>query len=317
MFTDCGSNNIYNFDWSPDGTLFYFQLFTNNFILNPENQGVDQLPVGKPIGRGIWLHQSALVIPVIEKDDGPHLLTVYFTGGMFNNYTIPGTDPTDLQVYDDQTILLTFKDESGDRNPYFFSEKDGFIRAFPFVSNIKNIDAAVKVNLLSYTDDSGNHITDLNGKSIVDFPKVKRAIPHPDGTYIALELDGKPLPPIDLGDGKYKDPEVQKREELRRKKKIENLPDWVPREIIPPEIHVYNVDAQKRYRITQFYGERFQWYPTQKYFCSFYIKGIEGQLINQNIALTDIGVSLLMADNGDFPSSIEPYVAEDDSEVVE
>ena len=223
MFTDCGSNNIYHYDWSPDGTLFYFQLFTNNFILNPENQGVDQLPVGKPIGRGIWLHQSALIIPVIEKDDGPAMLTVYLIGGLLNNYTIPGTEPSDLQVYEDQTILLTFIDDSGVRNPYFFSEKDGFSRAFPFLSDIKNIDVAPKVDLLSYTNKTGNHIATLTGDGIADFPEVKRAVPHPEGTYIALELDGEPVPPIDLGDGKYKDPEVQKREELRRQEKSFHL----------------------------------------------------------------------------------------------
>ena len=113
------------------------------------------------------------------------------------------------------------------------------------------------------------------------------------------------FPRLILGDGKYKDPEVRKREEKRRQQKIDSLPDWVPKEIIPPEINVYNVQSQTSLSHQELFGERFEWYPNQKYFCSFFIKGIEGQLIQQNIALTDIGVALLMADNDNFPSSIE------------
>ena len=307
LFTDCGSNNIYHYNWSPDGRLFYFQLFTNNFIMNPENQGVDQLPIGKPIGRGIWLHETALVVPIIETDDGPPMLSIYLTAGMMQNYEIPGTKPADLQVYQDKTLLLTMIDESGKRRPYFFSEAEGFSRAFNFLDSVLNIDVAQGVDLLSYTNDSGNHLTTLSGESLADFPTVKRGIPHPDGKYVALELDGAPLPPIDLGDGKYKNPEVRKREEKRRQQKIDSLPDWVPKELIPPEINIYNVEQKRRYRIKNFFGERFEWYPKQKYFCSFFIKGIEGQLIQQNIALTDIGVALLMADNDNFPSSIEMW----------
>jgi len=196
-------------------------------------------------------------------------------------------------------------DESGKRRPYFFSEADGFTRAFEFLDAVINIDAAVNANVLSYTNQSGNHLVTLTGESIADFPLVKRAVPHPEGKYVALETDGAPLPPIDLGDGKYKNPEVRKREEKRRQQKIDSLPDWVPKEIIPPEINVYNLENKRRYRIKNFFGNRFEWYPNQKYFCSFFIKGIDGQLIQQNIALTDIGVALLMADNDNYPSSIE------------
>lgn len=307
LFTDCGSNNIYHYNWSPDGRLFYFQLFTNNFIMNPENQGVDQLPIGKPIARGVWMHETALVVPVVETDDGPPMLSVYLTAGMIQNYEIPGKEPADLQVYKDKTMLLTMVDDSGKRTPYFFTEANGFTKAFDFLDEVQNINVAESANLLAYTDANGTHLTDLAGKVIAEFPDVKRAVPHPDGKYVALETEGAPLPPIDLGDGKYKDPEVRKREEKRRQQKIDSLPEWVPKEIIPPEINVFNVENKRRYRIKNFFGERFEWYPNQKYFCSFFIKGIDGQLIQQNIALTDIGVALLMADNDNFPSSIEVW----------
>ena len=252
LFTDCGSNNIYHYNWSPDGRLFYFQLFTNNFIMNPENQGVDQIPIGKPIARGVWLHETALVVPVVESDDGPPMLSVYLTAGMIQNYEIPGKEPADLQVYKDKTMLLTMIDESQKRRPYFFTEASGFSRAFEFLDSVQNINVAEGANLLAYTDDKGTHLTDLMGTSLAEFPDVKRAIPHPEGKYVALETDGAPLPPIDLGDGKYKDPEVR-----REKRNVDNKRSIVyqigyPKKLIPPEINVYNVENKRRYRIKNF-----------------------------------------------------------------
>ena len=109
-------------------------------------------------------------------------------------------------------------------------------------------------------------------------------MPHPEGKYVALETDGALLPPIDLGDGKYKDPEVRKREEKSATKDRQPTRLGTQR-TDPTRNQCYNVENKRRYRIKNFFGERFEWYPNQKYFCSFFIKGIEGQLIQQNIAL--------------------------------
>ena len=137
--------------------------------MNPENQGVDQLPIGKPIERGVWLHETALVVPIVESDDGPPMLSVYLTAGMIQNYEIPGTKPADLQVYKDKTMLLTMIDDSGTRRPYFFTESDGFTRAFEFLTEVVNINVAANANLLAYTDAKGTHLTDLTGASSLNF----------------------------------------------------------------------------------------------------------------------------------------------------
>jgi len=308
LFEDCGSNYISEFDWSPDGSLVYFQLFTGGYILNPETKGVDNIPVGIPIDRGTWLHQNQLVIPVIKEKNANPELAFYLTGGLIDKYPIPGKDPRDVQTLGkDKKILLTYVDESGKRLPYTFDQSSQtFSRIFPFIkSDIQNIDVATKANLLSYTDENGNHIVDLKGNSIIDFPKVKRAVPHPEGTYIALETDGKPISPLHQGDVTYRSPEANARDEARMKKELENLPKWMPKEVIPPEIHIYNTENKNRYRFTKFYGDNFTWYEAQKYYCSFYLQGINQQMFNPNVALTDLGVQLLMADNGDNPSSIE------------
>lgn len=310
IFSDCGSNNVYNYNWSPNGTLMYFQAYTNAFILNPENQGVDQLPIDSPSDNGVWLDDQTIVVPVMDSQSKKPALAVYLISGTNTNHPIPGNTPQDLQRYTDGSVLLSIIDDTGKRVPYTFNVTDGFQRVFSFLEEIENIAAAPAADLIGYADKDGTHLVTLQGERIADFPKASRAIPHPEGKYVALETEGKPMSPVDMGDGKYKVPEVQAREEKRRQQRAENLPDWVPQNIVPPEIHVYNVENKRRYRMTQFFGDRFQWYPTQKYFCSFYVRGIGGQFINQNIALTDIGVALLMADNGDFPSSIELWSAD-------
>ena len=89
-------------------------------------------------------------------------------------------------------MLLTMIDDSGTRRPYFFTESDGFTRAFEFITEVGNINVAANANLLAYTDAKGTHLTDLTGASIAEFPDAKRAVPHPDGKYVAIETDGAP-----------------------------------------------------------------------------------------------------------------------------
>ena len=306
IFEDCGSNYIFNFDWSPDGQLFYFQLFDTGYILNPTNKGVDNLPIGIPISRGVWVHQSQLVVPVVEQKDAKPHLAFYLLAGMLDTYEIPGTDPADVQLYKDNTVLLTFIDESGKRRPYTFDQGSAkFTRVFSFLDEVQNFHVAVKANLITYTNGTGTHILDMIGTELATFPEVKRAIPHPEGVYVALELDGTPITTLDQGYGTYKTPEAQKRAEERRKQKLEDLPDWMPKEVVPPVLDMYNVENKRRYRLQNVYGERFVWYTAEKYYCSFYVRGIGGKLINQNVGFMDLAVPLLMSDNGDVPSSIQ------------
>ena len=302
IFSDCGSNNVYNFDWAPNGSLMYFQAYTNAFILNPENQGVDQLPIDNPSDKGVWFNDQTIIVPVTDRKSAKSALAVYHLSGKSKNYEVPGTLPKDLQRYDNQNILLTLIDESGKRVPYTFNETDGFIRVFPFLTDVNNVNAAPSANLLGYADDTGAHIVNLNGDTIADFPTVQRQ-PTSEGQYIALEVDGEPchLWTRVTESMCYL---IQEREENDGNNGLMVYRNG-SREVAPTEIHIFNVDNKRRYRITNFFGEKFQWYEAQKYFCSFYVRGLGGQFINQNVALTDIGVALLMADNGDFPSSIE------------
>lgn len=307
VFEDCGSNNVFDFDWSLDGKLFYFHLFKSSYILNPTNKGVDHLPLETPLERGVWLNATQIVLPTASKTSEMGDLIFYTVGsGLTNAYPLIGKDPKDVQAFDSKTILLTLVDESGKRRPYFFTEMTGkFEPAFEFAQDCTSLQVAPKGNLVTCVDEKGTHVMDLQGNSIAELPVVKRAIPHPNGQYIALEVDGAPVSPLDKGTGTYKSPEAQKREEARRKQQLENLPDWMPKEIIPQEIQVYSLAKKERYRFTKFYGEHFVWYGAQDYYCSFTLHGLDGHFINQNVSLMDLAVPLMLAERGDFSSAIE------------
>ena len=308
LFTDCGSNDINDFSWSPDGSLLYFQLFTGAFIMNPDNRGVDDIPIGEPVSKGIWTHQGQLAVPVAHPTDrtqNPNLV-LYLTGGMLESHPIPGKTPTDTQLYKDGIILLTIVDESGKRRPYLFDIKSKeFTRAFSFLDEVENIEVAAASDLVAYKDAKGVHLTKLDGTSIKDFPKALRGIPHKEGKYLALEIDGDPVPFLQSQSITYKTPEAKAREEARLKKKAKELPDWMPTEVIPKELHIVNLENNNQYRFLNVYGYKFDWYPARNYYSSFYLLGIEKQHINNNIALMDFGVQLLMADSGDLPASME------------
>ena len=99
------------------------------------------------------------------------------------------------------------------------------------------------------TDETGASIYDKQGMLLKRFEEVNRATPHSDGNYIALEVDGTAIPTIPLESVTYKTDKAKAREEARRQKQLDALPEWMPKETIPPEIHIYNIKLNRRYRL--------------------------------------------------------------------
>ena len=317
VFEDCGSNHITHYNWSTDGQLLYFQLFETGYLLNPTNQGVDPVPVGSPVGRGTWITTSRLAVPVKGDTSGSVLLALYHTGGMLDKFALKGSEPQDLQIYDEQNILLTMID-AGVRKAFLFNHMDqSTTEVFPFLSShesINNLEWASEAKLLAVTDNTGASLYDDKGSLLKRFEGVKRATPHADGNYIALEVDGTAIPTIPLESVTYKTDKAKAREEARRQKQLEALPSWMPKETIPPEIHIYNLKLNRRYRLKNAFGSTLIWYRAQKYFATFTLRGLGGNLVNPNVGFMDIGIPLLMADEGDFPSSIELISSETEVE---
>jgi hypothetical protein len=132
-----------------------------------------------------------------------------------------------------------------------------------------------------------------------------RAIPHPGGRYVALELTGAPVSPYFQRSWDELSPDRRERELARRKQWEKNLPSWAPREVFPPEIQILDLQKNKRYRVTAYWGDQFEWYTAQDYFSSNILWGIEGKQLHRNVILTDMAERLRMLDKGEVPLGME------------
>lgn len=307
-FDNCGSNYFTHFRWSPSGLLLYFQLFQGAYILNGETQGITALPITRPTDNAIWMSEGQLIFPSRQEDENqPELINVYNAGGFIDSFPSPVKEPRHFQHGPNKDeIYLSGLDSDGTRQIYTLNIPSRSISpAFPFhTDGVDEFQFAKDSQLLTVTH-QGHLWVYKEAKLFFTLEDIKRAVPHPDGRYIALEVDGKPIIPIEKDVLGSLDPEMQKREERRRQQKAEELPDWMPKEIIPPEVHIISLEQLKRYRMSFFYGEKITWYEAQRYYISFYLRGIETHMINSNVGLTDLSIPLYALDKGDSSGKAE------------
>ncbi len=309
-FDNCGSNKFAHLEWSPDGRHLYFQLTHGGHILDGETKALTTVPTSTPIEGATWTRADVLVVPVgpSEQDiEGPQRFAFFNQASNTLEVVSLGelTEPRDLSpVGEGDEVWFTAIDESGSRHPYHCDPSTGEItRAFDFLEKpVERLVIEQESGLMSWSDGHTSELMRIDdGSSIGVFPEVIRAIPHPDGRYVALETLGAPISPFDQRHWNELSPEARKRELARRDEWLIRLPDWAPREMRPPEIQILDLTTDERFRITAFYGERFEWYRPRPYFCSFILWGIEGKQLHRNIALVDIAERLRMAGKGEIP----------------
>ena len=77
------------------------------------------------------------------------------------------------------------------------------------------------------------------------------------------------------------------------------------KEIIPPEIQIFDFHKQEIWRILAYYGEHVQWYTSCDYHISFILRGIDKRTLNSNIALINLTLDLFQIDRDNKPSYME------------
>ena len=143
-------------------------------------------------------------------------------------------------------------------------------------------------------------------KLIATIPEVNRAIPNPDGRYIAIEVDGQVIKPEDRPLPKDLTEEQRKRERIRLKQRYEKLPNWAKNNKPPPEIHVIDLKSKERIRFLDFYGKKFEWYaPHPLLHATMILQGISQKKINQNIGFIRIEEFLIEVELGRPPDNVE------------
>lgn len=324
-FEACGSNHFANIAWSPDGTLVYFQLTHGGHILVAEEKRIETVPTETPSGPAAWLRDGLLAIPLRPLGDQPPpagvsaanippdsaRLALFDRGAAtLQIVALPVKEPDHLAPWGDgRTLILTGIGADGLRRPYHFDPASGVIeRAVPFIEapGLTDLVYVPEADLVSWSD--GKHAELLrisDGSSVKVLAGVKRAVPHFDGRYVALEVDGAPISLFDQTTWKELSPEAQERERKKTEQWMKNLPDWAPREASPPELQILDLQKDEIYRITAWYGEDFEWLRPRPYWTSQVLWGVEGKQLKRNVAFVDLREKLRMFEVGDVPFGME------------
>ena len=138
---------------------------------------------------------------------------------------------------------------------------------------------------MAWTTDAGAQVTTVDGRPLATLSGVRRAVPHPGGRWVALELDGAPISLYDQRTWDEVSPEARQRELARQDAWVADLPEHLPRTTVPPELQLLDLETRRRWRITAWYGDDAQWYPGQDRWLSFGLWGVEGKQLNRNAAL--------------------------------
>jgi hypothetical protein len=313
-FRNCGSNNFGDVSWAPDGIHLHFRVVNGSYLLNAEDKTITTVPTEAPTADSAWLHKEMVAMPLLPEKEAkyPRLAVYNLPTNILDISLLEVTEPLDLQPWGDrEQVLMLGTGEDGIQRPYRFNTTDKTIsRAFDFIDTaVERISYAPEAGLLAWSTGESTELMKDDGTSLKVFASVNRAIPHPEGRYVALEVTGEGISPFDQRAWGELSPEARERELARQEQFIERLPEWAPREYNPPEIHIYDIEKDVTYRVTAFFGDHFEWYqtpnPLSRYYCSFMLWGIEGKQLNRNVGLTDLSEKLRMLDKGEIPLGIE------------
>ena len=146
------------------------------------------------------------------------------------------------------------------------------------------------------------------GQVVLTRSEIQRVNIHPYGRYIILETNAAPIPSVAPAKLIYISDEERARDEARMKKEAEKLPKFMDKEIIPPEIQIFDTHKKEIWRIAAYYGQHVQWYTAKDYYISFILRGIDKRTLHSNIAFTNITHDLFLiqqSEGNNNPSYME------------
>jgi len=299
-FRPCGSNNFDATSWSTDGIHLYFQLAHSNHVLNGETKGLWEIPSSatNPIGPAAWFSPNKFAVPV-GPAEGEELnrmavaiLPTESSEAIISHVALELDDPEDLQV-DGDDLLLTGTVADGPRLAYRLSPNGNLSMAFSWLAS--------PVTSLTYNSDHDMVIFGVAGDNIVAarastgevlhrFANATRGLLDSRGELILMESKGEAISNYRPSYEGEMTEQMQRREARRQEEWEANLPDWIPAEVTPPAIDVYDINNQRRVRFSEVHGSQLQWWPGNDGIISLRLWGLEGRELNPNILLSDLVV---------------------------
>ncbi len=312
VFENCGANNFGNFAWSPNGVQIYFALPMTAHIMDAEKKTIEPLPTEKPIAEVAWLDTDLLVLPLPPEEGKDKNRLVLYDRGSRQLFAIEMalTEPDQLVGAGGRDEVLMLGTGTEGRTVYKASFSDKSVaKAWSWLSgdlDTFTYEPTLNRALIGRGDTVTMHDA-ATGEVLGTWTDATRGSLHPEGRYLALETMGEPISPFDQRSWDEMTPEARERELRRQKEWLKQQPEWVPKSVKPPTLDLVDLEQGQRYRVTAFYGDKFQWYTAMNYFASFVLWGSEGKELNANVALTNLAERLRMAGKGEMPLGLEAY----------
>jgi hypothetical protein len=321
VFESCGANEFLDLAWSPDGLDLYFLLPGGAHVLRAAERRIELEPLNVPAPGGAWQRGGRLILPLRTGSDtlGPsepegaprgRLALHDRGGGALHVLPLTHGEPTDLQLgLTDQDLLFTALDAEGLRRPYQLNLDTGTeAPALPWrQSPVGRMSVVASAGLVALSDEGGVELFDLStGQSRLRLPGADRAVLHPGGRYVAVELEGPARSVFDEAAWRGLPPAEREAERARAEAWLQGLRAGEAPQHRDPELQLIDLERGARYRLTAFTGDLFTWYPAAGLFCSFRLWGIEGRSLHPNVALVDLAERLTRAAAGERVAGVEP-----------
>ncbi|MEE2750090.1 MAG: hypothetical protein VX519_01565 [Myxococcota bacterium] len=266
-----------------------------------------------PLSNATWLDNGRLILPVGPGtgESGPRLALANLTTNEVEYMALEELrEPQDLHATgSEDSILFTALDSSDQRGLYKASFSSKTVeKAFAWHQTpVETFSYTAEPDLVTWGHENTVTVAKgATGEVVHTFENATRGTVHPDGLLIALETQGDPISTFKPKSGGDDSPQAQRRQDAREQKWQEDKPDWVPSELVPPALEIFDAQVDKRYRLTEIHGLDFQWYPGHAEYGSFVMWGLEQTQLNKNVALTALGARILrLRDKDELPKGIK------------
>ena len=284
VFEACGSNEFKDFAWSADGADLYIRGEAGPWLRRNASGEFYSLPLGKPLGSVVWINGNLLAYPSPGKRSAE--INIYdVEQRALHLIGISQVEPNQLALGEAADDVLFVAREAADkpRNIYRLSANTAAVEpAFSWLT-------PGPIHSFTYRRRSGPDSKGIacigwkkegtvsnttchqasNGEQLWMFPHKTRASVSKDGMFVMLEGDG-PLIPA------FKTPEA-----------AASAPNYLPREVTPEGLWLYEVSTAKEQYIKGLFGHSFQWYDATNYWGSFLLWGFNEGHTNGNVIVGD------------------------------
>ena len=290
-FNYCAESTFNNFRWSFDGNKLFFGYYGNAYIQDGNTRTISPITIPKfAETKPAWLENNYIVLPLKQKKDHTVQNMVWYKpDGTYKEQELAVHSISDLHNWSKDTVLFSAKNNQNQRKAYTLTYGETEPKeVFSFVKeSFDQMGYAPKTGVLGIV--SNKKVAVYKEQQLVfRADNVNRIVPHPFEQFVILESTGKPVSVLKPIDTVGKSPEEIEREERKRKKVEEQLPDWMDKTYTPNEIHVVDLTHNKRYLIPTFFGKDFEWYTEKGFYCSLTLEAVAGEDIPVNVGLLDL-----------------------------